>query len=116
MAQEQKPDGVDRNDRGLKLADTLITNPTDFTAHVHVRYASIICSDADPVIAPGGNWTEYRGICLVCEVAAQMQIENKLIRAASYRPLAFCTPNARFVIVKTGNDSFQINHQKDPPK
>ena len=110
MAQEQKPGGVGTNNRKFGYADTVIENPTDFTAYVHVRYLSSACEDADPVIAPGGNWTETRYLCLICEITAQMEKGSQIIKAASYGPLAVCTAYARFIIVKNGNDSFEVIH------
>ena len=109
MAQGQKTEDEGTNIVGAGYDDTFLENNTGFTAHAHVRYRSTkFCNGADPVIAPHGNWTESRGVCLICEISAFMQNGSELIRAESYGPLTFCTSSARFMIVDSGHDTFKI--------
>ena len=110
MAEGQNPGGVGTINATANYADTLIRNPTDFTAHVHVRYESAFCSDSDTVIAPGGTWSESRWACLICEITALMKKGDKVIRAKNYGPLVVCTAYADFAIVKSGIDSYDIVH------
>jgi hypothetical protein len=89
-----------------------ISNSTNFPAAGQVTYATFLCSDDSYTIDPRGQWTAgSRGVCLVTEVSARLNVNGQWINASPYTSSG--TSYSQFAIIETGNNTFAVTRVTD---
>lgn len=84
-----------------------IANSTSYAASGTVSYASVFCSNDNYNVDANGQWTaSSRGVCLVTEVSAKLNVDGHWVNASAYTSSG--TSYSQFAIIQTGPNSFGV--------
>lgn len=95
-----------------------ITNSTAYVVEGEVKYCSVFCSNDNYIVAAGTSWeAKSRGVCLVKEITATVNVNGNKIKAESYESSG--TSYSQFAVVNMGDNKFSVtrvvNGEKDTP-
>lgn len=91
----------------MAYPDVHVKNSTPYKViNGKVNYASAFCSDDSFQIAPNGDWSNSRGVCLITQVYATVVFNGHDVRATPYSSSG--TSYSEYVIFETSPGAFAI--------